>query len=598
MSGDGSSTAVLWVQLFQRDAEDADDQSVPPKELGSATRLTVLDHRVEDIDGLCKYILNHADFNDGRLNGIKPDQLYAYMDVDCKSIVPADRSIAAITTTYSQPLKIVRPGTILVTASKRVLSVGPLERVKRLQTESIMATQSLSPSQVALNPGAIQSNHDTMLLNHRPLSHFGTPVTFMNPVFYSFQRALLDTDPVPIDDIVELVINGLRMEGSQCCERESEKTAMLNNVFSHLFAYGDKDVNIQVSAPAIAETHTFSDGGLIFVHDGLSHPGLIRQDKLTLGSGGDAHFQVQEYHRQCFLDVEESYRNRTACPCFLITVCASVFLNTTDSDSENSLRRLLYALRTHVVRLYHWYRTLSCHINGKTVTSKSGLLPWLATFLTPSGEPLTIEYDDSFYDKVQSLRNQEYPRHDQHLPSIRRPYMFTASIPFTTENLIVKCAARYSTEAHDFLSKIGKAPKLYAYDSTTILGYNIIVMSHMQRHSTLDMSRRLLTASEYRSLSEAVKQLHSANLVLGDLRPCNVLVHMEEREDVMIIDFDWAGRVGEARYPPGINMNGDIDWPEGVGPGKLITVAHDVTWLERINPRYSPAISMDIDQES
>ncbi|TPX30024.1 hypothetical protein SeMB42_g08003, partial [Synchytrium endobioticum] len=107
------------------------------------TKLTVLDPRVEDIEGLCEYIVNHADFDDGRLNGIKPDQLYAYVDVDCKSIVPTDRSIATITTTYSQPLKIVRPGTILGGTGARVAAssrVSSLTRVKLLQAESIMAS--------------------------------------------------------------------------------------------------------------------------------------------------------------------------------------------------------------------------------------------------------------------------------------------------------------------------------------------------------------------------------------------------------------------------------------------------------------------------
>ncbi|KAH9987923.1 hypothetical protein BJV74DRAFT_796390 [Russula compacta] len=66
---------------------------------------------------------------------------------------------------------------------------------------------------------------------------------------------------------------------------------------------------------------------------------------------------------------------------------------------------------------------------------------------------------------------------------------------------------------------------------------------------------------------------------MGDIRHVNILVDGESlgSEDVKIhiIDFDWAGRVGEAKYP--IEINRMTVWrPVGVNGGELITKQHDI----------------------
>jgi hypothetical protein len=43
---------------------------------------------------------------------------------------------------------------------------------------------------------------------------------------------------------------------------------------------------------------------------------------------------------------------------------------------------------------------------------------------------------------------------------------------------------------------------------------------------------------------------------------------------VFLVDFDWAGRSGEARYPH--FMSRDVAWPPGASDGELITFEHDV----------------------
>ena len=63
----------------------------------------------------------------------------------------------------------------------------------------------------------------------------------------------------------------------------------------------------------------------------------------------------------------------------------------------------------------------------------------------------------------------------------------------------------------------------------------------------------------------------------GDLRKADLFV--TTNNDVAIIDFDWAGLDGTARYP--LWMNPSIEWPSGSKPGGLILITkeHDKFWL-------------------
>jgi len=51
-------------------------------------------------------------------------------------------------------------------------------------------------------------------------------------------------------------------------------------------------------------------------------------------------------------------------------------------------------------------------------------------------------------------------------------------------------------------------------------------------------------------------------------------------ENLKLIDFEWSGKVGSARYSHFMN-HVDIKWPDGVGDGKLDIKEHDIDMLER-----------------
>ncbi|KAJ7826696.1 hypothetical protein B0H14DRAFT_2161133, partial [Mycena olivaceomarginata] len=71
-------------------------------------------------------------------------------------------------------------------------------------------------------------------------------------------------------------------------------------------------------------------------------------------------------------------------------------------------------------------------------------------------------------------------------------------------------------------------------------------------------------------LTEIISVLHNGGYVFGDLRWPNIMV---AKKEVKLIDFDWAGKVGQAKYL--IHLAHNIGWPSGVTAMVLIEKAHD-----------------------
>lgn len=73
--------------------------------------------------------------------------------------------------------------------------------------------------------------------------------------------------------------------------------------------------------------------------------------------------------------------------------------------------------------------------------------------------------------------------------------------------------------------------------------------------------------------------LHEHDLVHGDVQSRNVLV---TEKGGMLIDFDWSGPVGVARYPWTSESSSAVDWAPGRECGKKIEKEHDVFMLSSL----------------
>lgn len=156
--------------------------------------------------------------------------------------------------------------------------------------------------------------------------------------------------------------------------------------------------------------------------------------------------------------------------------------------------------------------------------------------------------------------------------------------------VFVKFCERYGDKAHRLLAQHGLAPTLHLY---TVLqgGVRMVVMDSVngQDASTKFGSTAKLPVDVRSDLTRALRLLHDANLVFGDLRRPNIMIPTEDGQlegekppRAMLVDFDWSGKAGEATYPTSIN--GTLRWADGVRGAGNIEIAHDEEMLRRLDP--------------
>ncbi|ETN18043.1 hypothetical protein PPTG_03762 [Phytophthora nicotianae INRA-310] len=146
--------------------------------------------------------------------------------------------------------------------------------------------------------------------------------------------------------------------------------------------------------------------------------------------------------------------------------------------------------------------------------------------------------------------------------------------------VIVKFSRTYGKEVHEYCAKAGVAPALL-HCETLVSGWIFIVMEKSNSALLVNvlqergLARQLLEPK----INQIRELLRAKNFVHGDLRVSN-LMWEEDKKELTIIDFDWAGKCGEVVYPPLINTT--AHWPDGVAPGKVIEAAHDEYWLDLV----------------
>ena len=109
------------------------------------------------------------------------------------------------------------------------------------------------------------------------------------------------------------------------------------------------------------------------------------------------------------------------------------------------------------------------------------------------------------------------------------------------EEIVVKFTRRYSDELHIFCAKQGRAPALLGFERLPG-GFFGIAMELVQIVSPRDGKRGELE----KQLKALVTSFHDEGLVHGDLRSPNIVCN---DQGVVVIDFDWGGKLGEASYP-------------------------------------------------
>lgn len=176
----------------------------------------------------------------------------------------------------------------------------------------------------------------------------------------------------------------------------------------------------------------------------------------------------------------------------------------------------------------------------------------------------------------------------------RAVFEATLSTPTTPpKRVVVKFARTYCAEAHELLASHtpSYAPTLlYCKQHHELGGLFVVIMDWYP-----GVHPDYLTPTVESNLRGAIAALHAENFVFGDLRLPNMMVN---GDDLAIIDFDWAGKEGEACYPITINMSSPGTWPLGVKRGGKILKKHDLHMVDKIVALKNIVVSDEMDVES
>lgn len=148
------------------------------------------------------------------------------------------------------------------------------------------------------------------------------------------------------------------------------------------------------------------------------------------------------------------------------------------------------------------------------------------------------------------------------------------------EKICIKFVRQYSKAAHEKCASMGIAPKLRGFEDIGA-GWTMVIMDALdEEYKPLD-TLALPAMDRREEIRTRLTELHQAHFVHGDIRDVNIMVRKDGKRGFMLVDFDWSGAIGEARYP--MHVNKMTLWrPDDVEDGKPIKSEHDMEMLEHI----------------
>ncbi len=88
-----------------------------------------------------------------------------------------------------------------------------------------------------------------------------------------------------------------------------------------------------------------------------------------------------------------------------------------------------------------------------------------------------------------------------------------------------------------------------------------------------------------KQIQTAITDLHQkARMVHGDIRKANIMVKRSGGSEFMLVNFDWAGRIGEVNYPKFLNTDPAIGRPLGAIGCTPILAEHDNHMIKQLFP--------------
>ncbi|KAJ3874151.1 hypothetical protein F5051DRAFT_417540 [Lentinula edodes] len=227
--------------------------------------------------------------------------------------------------------------------------------------------------------------------------------------------------------------------------------------------------------------------------------------------------------------------------------CSRMF----DDEQVHRIAHVLYALRLSLVELNEYYARLSSPV------VEPGHIP-----------PRFCPSISSF-----SIRETKIPFvYAYPLQHNRASVTFKATRTDTKESV-------YGHDVHQLMAAHGLAPKLLSF---SLLGelygnLNLVAMEFIEGktlHDAYDISQPLPDSVKY-SVRKGLDLLNKEGFVFGDLRRPNVILADGDEpaeKRIRFVDFDWAEKDGEMRYP--FHISSVVSDPSGASEYDRITHQH------------------------
>ncbi|KAG7091471.1 hypothetical protein E1B28_010502 [Marasmius oreades] len=461
----------------------------------------------------------------------------------------------------------------------------------------------VSPSQAADNPQKYFD--DSRIIAGRPMDHYGLPTTLYSPQLARITEKFRNIERIEVtEEIVrqakELVYIGTKLYHDEK-GREIDLKEPLEDIFGR--AEWQKGVNGKRAYPGAV-------WGLSMVYEGKNEKGLKGNAQLQ-GLVSRLHI-IQDSKR-------EGMYLASNFPCINISisstsfeVCLTVMTHAllVDDVFKMDIRggphldkdilmvaRALTILADGLQDLEKYYNDVQ--IQGDKRADYLFPSPICQdTLKPPTYGPLTflerLSPSDIFAvpDAIRPDVVQKQSTADQFKYSMR---LFRAMMPDKTV-VIIKFTPTYNPDAHELLAAEGLAPKLL--HCTKIVNDRwMIVMEYLDQAQNaytylLNSPTLSLPHSVYDDVKTALKKLHEKNIVFGDVRVQNIMVAADkkrvDRVRGYLIDFDWCGADGEARYP--ITMSNLKVYEEtGMHAYGKMHMYHDRELLERLTDLFDAA---------
>ncbi|KIJ57567.1 hypothetical protein HYDPIDRAFT_50055, partial [Hydnomerulius pinastri MD-312] len=113
-------------------------------------------------------------------------------------------------------------------------------------------------------------------------------------------------------------------------------------------------------------------------------------------------------------------------------------------------------------------------------------------------------------------------------------------------------------------------------------GWSMVVMDRLLPEEYLEFYNSTPTASLIGTIRTAPNQLHQEGYVHSNIRDTNIMVSRSNEVKFMLVDFDWAGKIGEVRCPMNVNRGPDLWRPRGAVDAALVMADHDMDMLDSI----------------